>query len=214
MAPTHKSLLAPRVQVREGVKARQILIDIGKGSDVGPLEELATCSLTGIKRRLDEAMASCSGGTLPTGIKVKAVMCLKNGGILMELVSEEVVVWFWDVGIREKFLEKFHPEARIKSRDYHIIAQFVLLTFQPDRVADILEVEETNRMDKGDIIRARWIKPVARQVPHQTCGHAIFTFQTPQATNEVLVNGMFVQQKKIYTEKCKKEPLRCLRCHG
>ena len=39
-------------------------------------------------------------------------------------------------------------------------------------------------------------------------------FQTPQAINEVLVNRMFVQQKKIYTEKCKREPLHCLRCHG
>ena len=35
-ATTHKSLLAPRVQAREGVKARQILI--GSGSDMGPLE--------------------------------------------------------------------------------------------------------------------------------------------------------------------------------
>ena len=95
------------------------------------LEELATCSLMDIKRRLDEAMASCSGGMLPAGIKVTVVTCLKNGGILTELVSEEAVTWFWDVGIREKFLAKFHPEARIKSRDYHIIAQFVPLNFQP-----------------------------------------------------------------------------------
>ena len=58
-------------------------------------------------------------------------------------------------------------------------------------------------MDKGDIIWARWIKPVARRAPHQTCGYAIFMFQTPQTANEVLVNGMFVQQKKIYAEKCK-----------
>ena len=46
MIPTHNSMLAPRVQAREGVKAGQILIDVGKGSDVGLPEELATCSLT------------------------------------------------------------------------------------------------------------------------------------------------------------------------
>ena len=69
-------------------------------------------------------------------------------------------------------------------------------------------------MDKGDIIKARWIKPAARWAPHQTCGHTIFTFQTPQAANEVFINRMFVQQKKIYMEKCKREPLRCLMCHG
>ena len=69
-------------------------------------------------------------------------------------------------------------------------------------------------MEKGDIVRARWIKPAARWAPHQTCEHTIFTFQTSRAMNEVLVNGMFVQQKKIYVEKCKREPLRCLKCHG
>ena len=48
--PAHNSMLAPRVQAREGVKARQILIDVGKGSEAGPLEELATCPLTEVKR--------------------------------------------------------------------------------------------------------------------------------------------------------------------
>ena len=133
------------------MKARQILIDVGKGSDAGPPEELATCSLMDIKRRLDKAMASCSreSDMLPAGIKVKVVTHLKNGGIMMELVSEEAVTWFQDMGVREKFLEKFYPKARIKSRDYHVVTQFIPLTFQPDRVADILEVEEINGMDKA-----------------------------------------------------------------
>ena len=212
--PVHKSLLAPRVQAREGVKARQILIDIGSGSDMGPLEEFVACSLTEIKNRLDDAMAKCCEDALTMGIKVKATTRLKNGVILMELGSDEAVAWFQDTDVRKKFLANLHPNVAIKSRDYHVVTQFVPLTFRPDRAADILEVEEVNGMKKGDIVRVRWIKPVARQAPHQTCGHAIFTFQTPQATNEVLVNGMFVQQKKIYAEKCKREPLRWLKCHG
>ena len=136
-----------------------------------------------IKNRLDDAMANCSENALTTGIKVKAATRLKNGGILMELGSDEAVAWFQDTDVRKKFLANLHPDVAIKSRDYHVVAQFVPLTFRPDRVADILEVEEVNRMKKGDIVRVRWIKPVARRAPHQTCGHAIFTFQTPQAAN-------------------------------
>ena len=30
----------------------------------------------------------------------------------------------------------------------------------------------------------------------------------------VLANSIFVCQKKVYAEKCKKEPLWCLKCHG
>jgi len=41
------------------------------------------------------------------------------------------------------------------------MVQFVLLTFQPDREADLRKVEEANSINAGGIVRARWIKPVA-----------------------------------------------------
>ena len=62
-------------------------------------------------------------------------------------------------------------------------------------------------MKKGNVVWARWIKPDARRSPMQTCRHAIFMLPLPQAANEVLANRIFVCQKKVYAEKCKKEPL-------
>ena len=32
--------------------------------------------------------------------------------------------------------------------------------------------------------------------------------------NDVLAHSLFICQKKVYVEKCKKEPLHCLKCHG
>ena len=75
------------------------------------------------------------------------------------------------------------------------------------------ELEDVNGIEKNSLSKVRWIKPVARRTPQQTCGHAILSFSSPQAVNEVLANGIFVCQKKVYAEKCKKEPLRCLKCH-
>ena len=69
-------------------------------------------------------------------------------------------------------------------------------------------------MEKGIIAWARWIKPISRRSPTQTCCHAIFSLKSPQAANSILTHGMVVHQKKVYAEKCKKEPLRCLKCHG
>ena len=69
-------------------------------------------------------------------------------------------------------------------------------------------------MSKGDIICVRWIKPVARCSPLQTCSHMIFSFPTPQVANEVLVCSLYVCHKKVYAEKCKREPLCCLKYHG
>jgi hypothetical protein len=145
--------------------------------------------------------------------KTRAVSRLKNGGILMELDSADAATHFDDESIRKKFLALLHPAASIKPRSYQIVVQFIPLTFRPDNESDLREIEETNGFDEGDITRARWIKPIARRRPSQTCGHAIMSFSSPHEANEALANGLFICQKKVYAEKCKKEPLRCLKCH-
>ena len=68
--------------------------------------------------------------------------------------------------------------------------------------------------ENGDIQRARWIKPISRWSPAQTCGHVILSSTSPDTANEALAHSLFIFQKKVYAEKCKKEPLRCLKCHG
>src|SRR6266481_3540623 len=69
-------------------------------------------------------------------------------------------------------------------------------------------------MEDSSILQARWIKPPHRWSQGQTCVHAIFVISNPAAANKVLMDGLLVCQKHIYAEKCKKEPMRCLKCHG
>jgi len=96
-------------------------------------------------------------GEAPAGHKAKAVTRLKNGGILMELGCNKAVAWFQNPSIQKKFLAGLHPDVCIKSRNYHIVVQFVLLIFKPDKVADIKEIEGTNNMERGTITWAQWI---------------------------------------------------------
>ena len=95
-----------------------------------------------------------------------------------------------------------------------MVVHFIPLTFRLEKEVDLQEVEEANGLQLGDIVKAHWCKPTARRSPRQTCGHAVFSFLSPEAANQVLTQGLFVCQKKVYAEKCKKEPLRCLKCHG
>ena len=92
----------------------------------------------------------------------------------MELGSDEAVTWFTDAAIRSSFLEMLHPSTTIKSRDYHVVVQFVPLTFKPDNDEYLQEVEDVNGIPNGSLVKARWIKLAARRTPQQTCGHAIF----------------------------------------
>ena len=200
---------APRLKAREGVRSRQILIDFE--SDQG-LILFADDPITVLKGRFNKALQDIEDAN---GHKTRAISHLRNGGVLMELGSEEAVTWFAGAVIRKQFLEKLHLVATItKPRLYQVMVQFVPLTFQPDREADLREVEEVNSINVGGIVRARWIKPVARCKPSQTCGHLILSFQFPQPANDTLAYGLYIGQKKVFAEKCKWELLWCLKCHG
>ena len=93
------------------------------------------------------------------------------------------------------------------------MVQFVPLTLQPEKDVDLHEIEEVNSLDKDDIVWARWIKLVTKRSPLQICGHLILSCLSSETANEVLANGLFICHKKVYMEKCKKEPLQCLKCH-
>ena len=183
------------------------------------LAPLSRESVTSLKVWLNKALADCDPGNI--NFKARAVTCLKNGGILMELDSNEALVWFMLQDMWEQFLEKFHSSTSINTRSFQIIMQFMPLTFimqfmpltlEPGRDIELQEVKEVNGLDRGDILNARWIKPIERV--SQICGHAIFSFESLQVTNEILLHGLFICHKKVYTDKCKKEPLSVLNAMG
>ena len=107
-----------------------------------------------------------------------------------------------------------HQHQLCKPRLYHTVIQFVPLTFKTNRAEELHEVKEANGIAAGKIASAQWIKPMAMHKPSQTCGHLILSFQSPQPANDAPAYGFFICQKKVYMEKCKREPLRCLKCQG
>ena len=46
------------------------------------------------------------------------------------------------------------------------------------------------------------------------CGHIILVTSAAEVANKILTNGLLVCQKRVYAEKCKKEPTCCLKCQG
>ena len=69
-------------------------------------------------------------------------------------------------------------------------------------------------LPKNTILWAHWIKPVYCQAPDQTCGHILVIMTKPEDAYIILTNGTVLCQKRVYAEKCKKEPTRCLKCHS
>ena len=88
------------------------------------------------------------------------------------------------------------------------------LYFKPDNNLEVHRVEKDNNLPMGSLLHACWIKPPYRRTHEQTCVHIILVASTAEVTNKILTNGLLVCQKRVYTEKCKKEPTRCLKCQG
>jgi len=50
--------------------------------------------------------------------------------------------------------------------------------------------------------------------PDQHFAHIITTFSDVDSANWVIVNGLTICNNRVSVEKCKKEPVRCLKCQG
>jgi hypothetical protein len=196
-----------RVRAREGIKARQVLVDA-----LTPSQQLhPSANNTQLVTRANEALQNTGS---PSPHRFVGTRRLNNGGILLELDSEEAAVWLNSSGNKAPFLDRFAPDAALKPRTYSLVIQFVPLHFRPDSNPDLRDTEEVNQLPRNAILRARWIKPAYRQAPGQTCGHVLAVMTRPMDANAILTNGLVICQKRVYAEKCKKEPTRCLKCHG
>ena len=51
-----------------------------------------------------------------------------------------------------------HPGTTIKSRDYHVVVQFVPLTFKPDSDEYLQEVEDINGILMGSLVKAKLLQ--------------------------------------------------------
>jgi hypothetical protein len=146
--------------------------------------------------------------------KFTSIICMRNGGLLMELNREVGVSWIMSMGIRSLFTTSFGATARIKPQTHNIVVHFVPFSFRAGKTEDLREIEEINGLDNEAIIQAKWIKPIERRSPTQSCGHVILALATPESANEILVNGVRIAHKLVTATKCKKEPFKCLKCHG
>ena len=193
----------PRLQAREAGKARQGLLDIdgNSGLEAGVL---LGDSIMVLKDRLNEALCGSSNDRAQMLHKTRAVLKLRNGGILMELDSDSTAAWFAQDHIWKKFMQRLPHGINIKHRLFHMVVQFIPLTFWSEKEVNLCEVEEIDGLKTGVIVRACWIKAVARWAPTQTCGHVVLAFSTPEVANEVLAHGLFVCQRKVYAEKAKR----------
>jgi hypothetical protein len=195
----------PRLAAKESIRQRQSLIDLPKESS------LRDCANTVLVGKFSEAM----GKATAQKHKIRSALKLQNGGILVEMVTDEGAAWLASKTNAEAFLQELgESEASFKLRSYNVIAYFVPLNLDTNNEKDRREIEETNNVPKGVLTKIRWIKPPMRRQPDQRFAHIIITFSDAETANRAIVNGLSICHKRVSVAKCRKEPIRCLKCQG
>ena len=208
-AVTHSQL---QIQNREQIKRRQVLIDFEKTDDL----QLETMNEVTLNRKATDAIRTClavATDPKPAEAKLKTGTLLRNGGLLLELNSDEAAQWLKSEDVLERFLENLGSGASIKNRTYQVIVHFVPISFDPANEEHVRGYEEHNNIQSGSIAKAEWIKPVKDRKAGQKVATLRVFHKDAESANAILKQGAYVFNKRVEPKRPHKEPIRCLRCH-
>ncbi|EDR03021.1 uncharacterized protein LACBIDRAFT_331988 [Laccaria bicolor S238N-H82] len=190
------------------VLTEKVMEELEKKTEGSSLSNCANLALVG---KFAEAMGRATGQQH----KIRSALKLQNGGILVEMVTDDGVAWLASKANAEAFLQELgETEASFKTRSFNVVAYYVPLNLDANSEKDRGEIEEMNNIPKGALTKLRWIKPPARRRPDQRFAHVIATFSDAESANRAIVNGLSICHKRVSVAKCKKEPIRCLKCQG
>jgi hypothetical protein len=147
----------PRVRARQAIFERQVLIDPLLRSDKTLLPDLSNATLV---KRANQALQSEFYDELHTpdpDFKCLNARRLDNGGILLEFNSSQAANWIRESGQASGFTTGFSGDnnARIKHRGFSLVLYYIPITFRPENLADVQEVEENNKLEVGSIKNIR-----------------------------------------------------------
>jgi hypothetical protein len=194
----------PRIAAKEGIKARQFLLE-GLANT-----KFSHTDVFQLKTELNNLLGNLG---LKNG-KIRSISKLRNGGALVEMDSDASTTWMSDQENRSKLVEKMGPNVAFRSRVHSIIVYNVPLGLNTEDESHRLEVCEANSIEKEIITAMRWVKPVHRRALTQRTAHLILIFNSADAANRVITNGIFICNRRCHAERMKREPTRCLKCQG
>jgi hypothetical protein len=195
----------PAVGMRADRKARQVLIDF-------PNDQMTSLSQMAIIEKIKDAIKEVNFPPPPENFTIEDVTKLRNNGIVVLFNSKEMADWLQDPENEILVISALDPGASIRPRQHVILVPKIPLTLDPNNDAHIREIEEVNRLKEKSISKIRWIKPERRRKPDQRLAHAFFSFNSAEAANICIRDGILVCGMKTYPSKMKQEPTQCLKC--
>ena len=147
--------LQDQARANTAVKERQILIDLAEDHPIKRQFNTHDEMLTLFQTALDAIKEQDS-----PDLKLKSLILLKNGGILLELTNKEAVKWTKNNKHWRKLAEATGGNLTIKDRFFNIVFPFITIWMQLESEETLQNIEEDNKILQNAIVSARWIKPM------------------------------------------------------
>jgi hypothetical protein len=198
---------ADQALARAAIRARQILIDPTPGNRIFPINvthaEVVDTLRNALKLVKPDDIANAD---------IKAVMQLKNGGIIMELNTEESAKWMRTAEARTKLTTALKTPINFRDQTYALIIQYLSTSLHTDRPQFLRLVEEENSLKINSLASIRWIKAPERRPPGQLTAFAMLQISDPSTANQLLKDGLYINREKLRVRKDRREPIRCAKC--
>ena len=199
--PAHAN---PRVAAREGIKARQFMLEGIKNSKFSHLDTFQ------LKTELNKIISDLG---LTSG-KIRSITSSRNGGTVIETDNDEAASWFLITDNQRSLCDKIGSNAEFRTRSFNIIAFNVSLAINPEKEDHLSEICEANDLEPDTITSAKWAKAIDKRSPTQRTAHLLITLNNAEAANRAITNGITICNRRCHVERTKREPIRCLKCQG
>lgn len=200
------------------IRRRQILIDGVEGMEnttagLKPKEIVAKANIAIEKMRKEEEAAGDEHEFLyPEEVKCISAKILRNGGVILEMATEETAEWIRSEKGRKEFEAGFGASAAVKERTYCVVVGFVPVELKDTLEEAIPSIEKENSMERGTIARARWMRSPQHWRRDQNTAHAVLMLHHRTDANSILRDGIIIMGSRMRARKLEEDPKRCFKC--
>lgn len=198
----------------EALRRRKVLIDGIEGvssaaGGLAPAEIVAKANIALTAARLEAEGNGYEPRSDPLAVAAKV---LENGGVVLELDSEEAVEWVTDQLVRKTFEANFGGSAKLVDQLHHVVVSFLPVTLRESLPDIIPKMEADNDLPEGAIAKNRWLKAPKYWKEGQRSAHAVFSFRDRTDASKAIQRGVIVAGQRFKAKKMEELPRRCFKC--
>ena len=147
--------------------------------------------------------------TDPAAVSAKV---LENGGVVLELETEEAAAWLLDSGVRKAFESNFGGSARLVDQLFHVVVNFLPVTLRDTLHELIPSIVRNNCITTDTLVKCRWLKAPKYWKEEQRFAHAVLSFNERADASRVIQQGVVIEGQRFKTKKMEEMPKRCFKC--